>query len=209
METDRPAVNPPPIGILGSTRGSALIPIFAAVDAGIIRPDIRCILSNRRTAGILDKARQQQIPAIHIPIRRRERHLYDAEVSSVLREHGVELILMIGYMRILSDRFVREWRNRVVNIHPSLLPRHAGLMDLEVHASVIESRDSKTGCTLHLVDETVDGGPIVMQSECDVYLNDTPETLKSRVQELEAATFIDFLRNPLKHIHSAQLPKHS
>lgn len=196
MPTESPSGDLPTIGILGSTRGSALIPIFEAIDSGVLRTDIRCILSNRRSAGILEKAHARAIPAIHLPVKGRDRSTYDAAVGQVLHQYGVELVLMIGYMRILSPEFVREWEGRVVNIHPSLLPHHAGLMDLDVHASVLAAGDSRTGCTLHVVNETVDGGPVVIQRECDVYLNDTPLTLKARVQELEAATFIEFLRDP-------------
>jgi folate-dependent phosphoribosylglycinamide formyltransferase PurN len=102
---------------------------------------------------------------------------------------------MIGYMRIVSKEFCEEWKNRCLNVHPSLLPDFAKEMDLEVHSSVIKSGKTITGCTIHFVTEDVDGGPILYQERCDVKQDDTPESLKKRVQNLEGNAFIWAIKN--------------
>lgn len=188
------------VGILGSTRGSALRPIVASWKAGELGVDLAVVLSNRKTAGILEYAQSEEIPALHVSAKDREREDFDSEVSAELESRGVEVVLMIGYMRIVSPPFVQRWRGRLLNIHPSLLPRHGGLMDLDVHRSVLAAGDRESGCTLHLAEEQVDAGKIVLQKTCIVDPGETPETLKAKVQQLEGEAFIEFLRNPRKFI---------
>jgi phosphoribosylglycinamide formyltransferase-1 len=122
------------------------------------------------------------------------RESYDQRVTQALTNAGAELVLMIGYMRIVSAAFVETWRGRLLNVHPSLLPAFGGLMNLKVHVAVLESRVSETGCTIHQVTEEVDGGPVVLQKRCAVLPGDTAETLKERVQALEQVAFIEVLR---------------
>jgi phosphoribosylamine--glycine ligase/phosphoribosylglycinamide formyltransferase/phosphoribosylformylglycinamidine cyclo-ligase/phosphoribosylamine--glycine ligase/phosphoribosylformylglycinamidine cyclo-ligase len=109
----------------------------------------------------------------------------------VLRENDVELVLLVGYMRILSDSFCQEWKGRVLNVHPSLLPDFAGGMDLAVHEAVIAASKKESGCTVHFVTEVVDGGPIAVQKRCEVSAGETPESLKAKVQALEGPSFIE------------------
>jgi len=186
--------------VLGSTRGSSLVPLLDAWDESRLGVDFVLVASNRSQAGILEKGRDAGIESIAIPVKGRDRASYDAEVSEFLKSRRVELVLLLGYMRILSREFVKEWEGRILNVHPSLLPRHGGLMDLEVHASVLSSGDQESGCTIHLVNETVDGGPIVIQKRCPVLDGDTPESLKARVQVLEGAAFMEVLSNPLSFL---------
>jgi len=193
-------VKPVRVGVLGSTRGSAMRPIVAAWEQNTLGIDLSVVVSNRKAASILDFARENNIPAFSISAKDREREEFDREVSQKLQDYGVQLVLMIGYMRIVSAPFVKEWRGRLINIHPSLLPRHGGLMDLEVHRSVLKAGDSESGCTLHLAEEEVDAGQIVLQKKCPVFPNDTPETLKERVQALEGEAFLDLLRNPRNYL---------
>jgi folate-dependent phosphoribosylglycinamide formyltransferase PurN len=101
---------------------------------------------------------------------------------------------MIGYMRIVSDAFVEEWKGRMLNVHPSLLPAFGGLMNKSVHEAVLATGVSETGCTIHQVTAEVDGGPIVWQKRCAVLPGDTVETLKDRVQALEQAAFVEVLQ---------------
>jgi len=105
------------------------------------------------------------------------------------------LVLLIGFMRILSPVFIKAFEGKILNIHPSLLPKHAGLMDLDVHQSVIDAGDDKSGCTIHQVTEEVDGGDIVLQLECEVVENDTPESLKEKVQGLESKAWVDVIES--------------
>jgi formyltetrahydrofolate-dependent phosphoribosylglycinamide formyltransferase len=118
------------------------------------------------------------------------REEFDDEVSAKLEEHGVDLVLMVGYMRIVSDRFVRKWAGRVLNVHPSLLPAFAGGMDLDVHQAVIDAGVSESGCTVHFVTEVVDGGPIAVQLSTPVFPDETAADLKRHVQTLEGRALV-------------------
>jgi len=120
-----------------------------------------------------------------------DRTEFDAQVTKTLAEHNVDFVLLIGYMRILSDAFVERWVDRTLNVHPSLLPEFAGGMDLNVHQEVIDAKKEKTGCTIHLVTSEVDGGPIVVQKSCPVLSTDDADTLKARVQALEGPAFVE------------------
>merc|ERR1719160_861727 len=99
-----------------------------------------------------------------------------------LEDEGVDLVLLVGFMRILSPQFCQRWAGRVLNVHPSLLPRHKGLMDLDVHRAVLEAGEAETGCSVHLVTADVDDGAVVLQKCVSVDPSDTPETLKGKVQ---------------------------
>jgi folate-dependent phosphoribosylglycinamide formyltransferase PurN len=109
-------------------------------------------------------------------------------------QHSVDVVLLVGYMRILSNAFVDRYQGRLLNVHPSLLPAFAGGMDLNVHQAVLDAKVSQTGCTVHLVTREVDAGPILVQSRCDVLAHDDAESLKSRVQALEGPALIHALR---------------
>ena len=97
-------------------------------------------------------------------------------------------------MRILSAGFCQKWRDRLLNVHPSLLPKYAGGMDINVHENVLRNGDKETGCTIHFVTEDVDGGPILIQKRCSVNIGDTVETLKTKVQRLEGEAFIESIQ---------------
>lgn len=178
------------LGILGSTRGTHLGNLLTAIDQGKLSADITVVISNKLDAFILERARARGIPAVHISSKGLDRETYDREVQKVLSAHGVELVVMIGYMRIVSSWFVAQWPKRMLNVHPSLLPRHAGLMDLSVHQAVLTAGDTETGCTVHFVEEIVDGGEIILQKSCPVAREDSAETLKVKVQQLEGEALI-------------------
>lgn len=148
------------------------------------------VCSNKASAYILERAKNHKLEAVHISSKGLERAEYDSKVSDVLEEHDVGLVLLIGYMRILSDEFVRKWKGRVLNVHPSLLPEFAGGMDLDVHQAVIDAGKTTTGCTIHFVTEVVDGGPIAVQRRCHVEPSDTSESLKKKVQALEGPAYV-------------------
>lgn len=181
------------VAVLGSTRGSSLQPVIDAIESGRLNAKIVAVISNRKKSIILQRARSHGLNAIFISGVGKKRAEFDAEVSGILREVNPDLILCIGYMRILSESFVEEWYGKAVNVHPSLLPKHRGLMDLEVHRAVLDAGDGETGCTLHFIDEGVDSGPILIQKEIPVLTNDSPESLKARVQPLEGQAFIELI----------------
>jgi phosphoribosylglycinamide formyltransferase-1 len=180
------------VGVLGSTRGTALQGILDATDLNV---EITLILSDRASAPILQRAADHHLPSLHLDPKGLTREAYDKEVTNALKAAGAQLILMIGYMRIVSPDFVAAWRGRLLNVHPSLLPAFGGLMNRSVHEAVLASGVMETGCTIHQVTEDVDAGPIVLQKRTPVLPDDTVETLKDRVQSLEQAAFVEVLRN--------------
>ena len=120
---------------------------------------------------------------------KRERVKRDQEICSYLEKEQIELIILIGYMRILKEDFCKRWENRIINVHPSLLPDFANTTDTNTHELAIkrfvETGNDITGCTVHLVTPQVDAGPILLQKECQIELNETPHSLKQKVQALE------------------------
>lgn len=182
------------LGILGSTKGSNLIPLSLAINENKLPVSIEVILSNVEDAGILAKAKEQHWPAFHLSPKKMTREAYDESLSHKLKAFDVELIVLMGYMKILSPPFVDTWRHRIINAHPSLLPAFAGLMDEAVHSAVLASGATETGCSIHEVDETLDGGPILVQKYCPVYSEDTVDSLKTRVQALEVDAYIDAIQ---------------
>lgn len=185
------------LGILGSTRGTAMLPILAAIEEQRLSASVEVVISNKADALILSRAKSHGIETYHLEPRDLTREQYDEKVSALLRQKQVDLILLIGYMRILSNAFVTEWANKMVNIHPSLLPAFAGKMDLDVHRAVLQSGVKETGCTVHYVTADVDAGPILLQMKCVVLPTDTPEILKARVQALEGKALIEAINQLL------------
>ncbi|HEY5330624.1 MAG TPA: phosphoribosylglycinamide formyltransferase [Acidobacteriaceae bacterium] len=183
------------VGILGSTRGTALQGVLDAIAEGTLAVDIALVIADRATAPILERATAYKIPTLFLDPKGLTRETYDERVTAALQQAGVQLVLMIGYMRIVSSAFVAAWSDRLLNVHPSLLPAFGGLMNRGVHEAVLAAGVSETGCTIHQVTEEVDGGPIVLQKKCPVLPDDTVETLKDRVQALEQAAFVQVLQS--------------
>ncbi|SIQ75654.1 phosphoribosylamine--glycine ligase [Alkalispirochaeta americana] len=184
------------VGVLGSTRGTSLQGLFDAVESFSIPASVEVVLSDRPDAVILGRARERGIPARAISPRtpegeKKDRTLFDEELTREFRFFGVDVILCVGYMRILSREFCSTWHGKALNIHPSLLPDFAGAMDGAVHEAVLAAGRQETGCTVHLVTAEVDAGPIILQKRCPVLPGDTPETLKDRVQALESQALVE------------------
>ncbi|KDO30004.1 hypothetical protein SPRG_05193 [Saprolegnia parasitica CBS 223.65] len=198
----------PPIklGVLGSTRGSSLQPILDAIAAGDLNASVEIIVSNKASAGILERAATHKIPGVAVGSKGKTRDAFDAEVTSLLENKKVDLVLCIGYMRILSASFCQRWANRVLNVHPSLLPDFAGGMDLAVHQAVLDAKKTSSGCTVHYVTPEVDAGPIAVQLKCPVLPNDTAETLKARVQPLEGDAFLYAIKRQQVAMYMGTLP---
>ena len=182
------------IGVLGSTRGTILPFLLRGLKEEALAAQIVVILSNNQAAPILQKARAFGIPEYVVSSEGLSREAFDTKLSSLLKSFQVDLIILMGYMRILSPSFIASWRNKVINTHPSLLPDFSGLMDLDVHRAVLEANRTITGCTVHLATEALDAGPILLQKECFVLKDDTPERLKARVQALEGELLIEVIR---------------
>ncbi|MGO9318298.1 MAG: phosphoribosylglycinamide formyltransferase [Terracidiphilus sp.] len=182
------------VGVLGSTRGTALQGVLDAVATGKLDVEIVLVISDKQTAPILERVAKYGVRALFLDPAGLKREAYDQRVSEALREAGAELVLLIGYMRIVSEEFVNTWRGKLLNVHPSLLPAFGGLMNMKVHEAVLAAGVSETGCTIHQVTEEIDGGPIVLQKRCPVLPDDTAEMLQSRVQALEQAAFVEVLQ---------------
>ena len=166
------------LGILLSGRGSNFMAIADNVAAGRIPAEIAVVISNRPNAPGLEEAERRGLPARMIPSKGLEREQYDRQVVAVLKEKQVDLVCLAGFMRLLSPYFVSAFPNRILNIHPSLLPAFPGL---DAQRQALEYGAKMTGCTVHFVDENLDAGPIVIQSAIPVLDEDTPDTLSARI----------------------------
>ena len=182
------------IGVLGSTKGTDLQAILDAINDGQLDAEVSVVVSNRESAYILERAKSHGVPTFFIPHQGKAREEFDREMTAAMQNYGVELVLLIGFMRILSAEFCRDWHDRILNVHPSLLPKYTGGMDTNVHAEVIKNGDAETGCTIHFVTEEVDAGPILSQKKCTVTPEDTVESLKTKVQALEGEAFIEAIK---------------
>ena len=180
------------IGVLLSGRGSNLEALAESTNAGRIPgAEIAVVISNHEGAAGIDRARERKIPALVIPSKGLEREAYDRLVVAALRERGVELVCLAGFMRLLSPYFIAAFHNRILNIHPSLLPSFPGL---EAQRQALEYGVRYAGCTVHFVDENLDAGPIVLQAVVQVLDDDTPETLSARILKEEHRIYSEAVR---------------
>ena len=179
------------LGILGSTNGTDLQAIFEAEKTKKLNAKVNVVISNKENAYILKRAKNHGVPAVFINHKNKKRKDFDSEISIELKKNNIDLILLIGFMRILSAEFCNAWQGKILNVHPSLLPKYSGGMDINVHDEVIANGDKESGCTIHFVTEELDSGPILIQRKCKVINGETAETLKSKVQHLEGLAFVE------------------
>lgn len=166
------------LGILLSGRGSNFRAIADAIDSGKLAAEIAVVISNRENAPAIEHARARGLDAVVVPSKNLDREIYDRMVAAELHRKHVELVILAGYMRILSGFFLREFPLRILNIHPSLLPAFPGL---DAQHQAIEHGVKFSGCTVHFVDEGLDSGPIIRQAVVPVLDDDTAETLAARI----------------------------
>ncbi len=180
------------IGILISGRGSNMMAIVEAVKSSLI-PDseVVAVISDKRSAEGLVKAKERGVETLVITLNGRTREEHDALIIAELKKRNVELVCLAGYMRLLSKEFVRAFPNKIINIHPSLLPSFKGL---DAQRQAIEYGVRVSGCTVHLVDEDLDHGAIVAQKVVEVLDDDTTETLSARILEHEHALYVEAVR---------------
>lgn len=177
------------IAVFGSGRGSNFQSILTAIEQGIVSgARISVVMSNNQGAGILAIARAHALPALHLSQKQfPDEETFTAAMLSALKKHKTDFIALAGYLKRVPPAVVAAYRNRIVNIHPALLPRFggAGMYGLRVHEAVIASGERVSGATVHYVDEEYDRGPIVLQKTVPVLPGDTPESLAARVLALE------------------------
>lgn len=184
------------LGILLSGRGSNFVAIADSIDAGRI-PDTRitAVISNRDDAPGIAIARRRGVNALVIPSKGKAREAHDREVVAVLKQNGVELVCLAGYMRLLSPWFVQQFPRRILNIHPSLLPAFPGL---EAQEQAFAYGVKVSGCTVHFVDEELDHGPIIVQKAVCVQDGDDEHALAARILEQEHIAYTEAINLILK-----------
>ncbi len=179
------------LGILLSGRGSNFEAIADSIEAGRLEAEIAVVISNSPQAKGLERARKRGMRAVCVPSKAMEREAYDRLVVAELRDAGVDLVCLAGFMRLLSAYFVTEFPLRILNIHPSLLPSFPGL---EAQAQALEQGVKYTGCTVHFVDERLDAGPVLVQKAVPVLDSDSEETLAARILEQEHVAYTEAIR---------------
>jgi phosphoribosylglycinamide formyltransferase-1 len=179
------------LGILLSGRGSNFEAIANNIDGGRLAAKISIVISNRADAGGIESARRRGLKALVIPSKGREREAHDREVVAALREAGVELVILAGYMRLLSPWFIQQFPQRILNIHPALLPAFPGL---DAQKQAFDYGAQISGCSVHFVDEHLDHGPIIVQRAVPVLPDDDEHTLAARILEQEHQAYTDAIR---------------
>ncbi len=172
----------PKIAILISGRGSNLLALLDAIRDGRLEAEAAVVISNVESAAGLVRARERGVETLVISHKNRTREEHDREIVAELKRRDVELVCLAGYMRLLGSFFVRSFENRILNIHPSLLPAFPGV---DAQRQALAHGVKITGCTVHLVDEQLDHGPIVLQRAVEVLDHDTVESLSARILEQE------------------------
>ena len=189
------------IAILASTNGTDLQAIIDEHEAGKMKGiEISCVISNKETSLAYKRAKLHGLNAIFIPSLGKKREEFDREVVKKLKEYDVDLVCLVGFMRILSQHFIDSFRNRIINVHPSLIPKYCGKehFGTNVHTSVLANEETETGMTIHYVDEGVDTGDIIVQKKCPVSPYDNVDTLKDKVQTLEKKWYPEVIRQIAK-----------
>jgi phosphoribosylglycinamide formyltransferase-1 len=174
-----------PIGILGSGKGSNCRAILERIRSGKVAADVRLVVSDVLDAPILDIAREFGVPNAYLPpgrFRTRLEPETEEQLVKMLRDASVELVVLAGFMRVLHEPMLKAFSRRIINIHPSLLPKFPGL---EAWKQALATGEKVTGCTVHYVDEKIDHGQILGQQEVAILPNDTPESLHARIQIVE------------------------
>ena len=180
------------IGILISGRGSNMVALVDAVKSGSIpNSGVAVVISDKPDAPGLEKARERGVETVVVERQGRTREQHDTDIIAELQKRDIELVCLAGYMRLLSKDFVRAFENRIVNIHPSLLPAFPGL---NVQQQAIDHGVKISGCTVHFVNEELDAGPIILQREVEVTDDDTAETLAERILEQEHGAYVEAVR---------------
>jgi phosphoribosylglycinamide formyltransferase 1 len=179
------------LGILISGRGSNFEAIADSIAAGRVDAEIAVVIANRPEASGLESARRRGLNAVCLPSKGLDREVYDRSLATELEKNTVDLVCLAGFMRLLSAGFIRRFPNRILNIHPSLLPAFPGL---DAQHQALTHGVKITGCTVHFVDEDLDAGPIVIQAAVPVRDDDSADTLSARILEQEHRIYSEAIR---------------
>ena len=187
------------LAVLGSGKGSNLQSIFDAIDEDRLDAEVTCVISDVEDAFILERARQRGVPAEYVdgaPFRTKLDGEAERRAIDLIQEHGGTHIALAGYMRMIKSGLLEAFPNRVINIHPALLPAFPGLAAWK---QAVDAGARESGCTVHFVDPGMDTGPIILQRSVAVLPDDTPETLHARIQEQEHIAYPEALQAIAKH----------
>jgi phosphoribosylglycinamide formyltransferase 1 len=178
------------ICVLASTNGTDLQSLLNEMKKGNMKGvKLKFVLTNKEKCGAAEKAQKAGLKHIFLNDRdedgkKVDRSGYDRQIIGLCQKHKIDLIVLVGWMRMFSLEFVKQFPKKIINVHPSLLPKYKG-MDKKVHQKVLDSGDKETGMTIHYVNEGMDTGEIILQKRCEVLPDDTVESLRKRVQKLE------------------------
>ena len=175
------------LAVLASGGGTDLQSIIDASEKNEIDAKVVVVISDRENAFALERAKKHSIDACFVNPKNKNREEHEKEVSEIIDKHNVDLIVLAGYLRMLTPYFISKYRNKIINIHPALLPFFGGkgMYGERVHKAVLDSGMKISGCSVHFVDESIDGGAIIIQKAVEVKDDDTVETLASRVLDEE------------------------
>ncbi len=185
------------IAVLASTNGTDLQAIIDEMKAGKMPGiELALVASNKENCYALQRAKEQGYNTIFINPKNKSREEFDQEMAAALAAENIDLIVLVGYMRILSSPFIKKFPNKIINVHPALIPKFCGpqFFGSNVHEAVIAAHEKETGMTIHYVDEGVDTGKIILQKTCPVDTADTAEALKEKVQALEKKWYPEVIK---------------
>lgn len=195
------------LGILGSGKGSNCRAILEQIRDGKLAADARIVVSDVFDAGILDIAREFGVPNVYLPagnFRTRLEPAVEAELVRLLRQASVDLVVLAGFMRVLKDPMLTAFPRRIINIHPSLLPKFPGI---EAWKQALAAGEKITGCSVHFVDAGIDSGEIIGQRKVPVLADDTPESLHARIQIAERALYPEVIAQVQRDLNFANQPR--
>lgn len=185
------------LGVLASGNGTDLSAIYQEMDEGKMPGiEVAIVISNKEDAPVLEKARTRNIKAVFIDPKGKSKEEYDEELVRLMKEAGVDLVCLIGYMKILTPTFVRAFPRHIINVHPALLPKYGGngWYGMKVHEAVLANGEKESGMTIHYVDIGVDSGAMILQEKVAIEPGETPETLRAKVLELEKKAYPEAVR---------------
>lgn len=189
------------LGVLASGNGTDLEAIYKEMASGTLPGvEVAIVLSNKESAPVLEKARMRGIKALFVDPKDKSKEDYDRELALLMKEAGVDLVCLIGYMKILTPVFVSAFPRHIINVHPALLPKYGGngWYGMKVHEAVLAAGEKESGMTIHYVDIGVDSGATILQEKVSIEPGETPETLRAKVLELEKKAYPEAIRRIYK-----------